>query len=189
MNRSYRPMTAQERRKPRPRLGLRAAWFSVSGASALEFAILAPILATLVLNVYDFTVYISRSMQVANAAQMGAQAVRETCDSANQPATKKCSFDAAVGAAIHGTSLGTSVVLNGAVTEAYYCVGTDGTLQNAGSVNNPPPANCSAFGGVGVTPGDYVKVSVEYPYSPLFPYSLAGFLPTPIRKSSMIRID
>ena len=50
------------------------------GASALEFAIFAGILAFGLLNTADVSIYIYKRMQVENATEMAAQAAWKACN-------------------------------------------------------------------------------------------------------------
>ena len=136
----------------------------------IEFALVAPILVLLLLNLFDFSSLIWSRMQTDYAAQMGAQAALKTCSGGTLPAISNCTgLNTAVTSAIHGTSLGSGVSLaSGYPTETYYCVsGTD--LQSVGTYSSPPsPFDCSSVGNPGVTPGDYIQVQVTYSYSPTF---------------------
>ena len=77
-------------------------------------------------------------------------------------------IECAITAAIQSMSLGTGVTLaSGYPQEGYYCVNTSGALQVVGSLSSKP-ANCSAAGNPGLTPGDYIQVAVTYNYTPLF---------------------
>jgi Flp pilus assembly protein TadG len=138
----------------------------------IEFAIIAPILVVLIMNILDFSRLIWAHMQVDYSAQMGAQAAYKECSTGSQlPATSSCpNLNTKVTSAIQATSLGTAVALaSGNPTETYYCVsGT--TLQSVGSYSSPPsPFNCSAAGSASTTPGDYIGVAVTYSYAPTFP--------------------
>jgi Flp pilus assembly protein TadG len=161
-----------------------------SGVAALELAVIAPVLTLLVSNLYDFGAYISDRMQVANAGQIGAQAVWQTCDPSQQPATTQCSgLTSAVTAAVQSTSLGNQVSLAaGSPTEGYYCINSSSVLQYMSSVSSKP-ADCSGAGMAGVQPGDYITVQVTYPFAAQFPLSIASTLPTPIVMTSMVRIN
>lgn len=133
---------------------------------AIEFALLAPILIILLMNIMDFSRLIWARMEVDNAARMGAQAAFKSCSTGTLPATANCSaLNTVVTTAIQATSLGTAVSLtSGYPAENYYCIsGT--TLQQ---VSSPPPSNCSAYGNASVSPGDYIEVDVTYSYSPVF---------------------
>jgi len=140
------------------------------GNALIEFGLVAPILVTLLLNLYDFSVLLWAAMQTDYAAQMGAQAAVKSCAGGTLPAISNCSgLSAAVTTAIHGTSLGGGVSLaSGFPTETYYCVsGT--TLQSVGAYSSPPsPFDCSTAGNSAVIPGDYVTVRVNYSYTPEF---------------------
>jgi Flp pilus assembly protein TadG len=145
-----------------------------------------------VFNAIDVGVYAYKRMQVANAAQVAAQAAWTTCSDTSTmlPATVNCSgLNNAVTAAIQSTALGSAVSLaSGYPAEGYYCVGPSGSLQSVGNVSNKP-ANCSAAGNPNTSPGDYIQVSVTYPYTPLFPVSVMGALnSTSISMTSWMRL-
>jgi Flp pilus assembly protein TadG len=161
-----------------------------SGVAALELAVTVPILMLLVSNLYDFGAYIVDRMQVANAGQIGAQAVWQTCDPSQQPATTQCpNMMSALTSAVQSTSLGNNVSLApGSPTEAYYCINSSGVLQFMGN-SSSRPADCSGAGMASAQPGDYITVQVSYTYSAQFPLSLASTLPTPIVMTSTVRID
>jgi Flp pilus assembly protein TadG len=141
------------------------------GIAAVEFSLTGVFVIVGILNAVDVGLYEFRRMQVENAAQVGAQAAWKACydTSAMLPATTKCSgLNDAITAAIQSTSLGTAVSLTaGYPTEGYYCVDTSRMLQSVGDLSNKP-ANCSDAGNSSTLPGDYVQVSVSYPYAPLF---------------------
>ena len=151
--------------------GAVAGWFACDAGNALiEFALVAPILVLLLLNLFDFSSLIWARMQTDYAAQMGAQAALKTCAGGTLPAISNCAgLNTAIANAIHGTSLGNGVsVTSGYPTETYYCV--SGTaLQSVGTYSSPPsPFDCSAAGNSAVVPGDYVTVQVSYTYTPTF---------------------
>src|SRR5260221_2608894 len=80
------------------------------GTAAIEFAVIAGFLSIAMLNLADVATYAYQQMQVANAAQMGAQAAWKTCDQSKLPATTNCpALTSAVSAAIRGTSLADSI--------------------------------------------------------------------------------
>lgn len=140
------------------------------GNTMIEFALIAPILVLLIVNILDFTMIIWDQMETDYSAQMGAQAAYKTCSTRTLPATPNCpGLTTTITTAIQSTTLGTGVSLAaGSPSETYYCVsGT--TLQSVGSYSSPPsPFDCSAAGNAGVTPGDYIEVDVTYAYSPIF---------------------
>jgi Flp pilus assembly protein TadG len=139
------------------------------GNVMIEFAFVAPILVVLIVNILDFSRLIWARMEVDFSAKMGTQAAYKTCSTGTPPAKNNCgSLNAAVTSAIQSTSLGTGVTLtSGYPTETYYCVsGT--TLQSVAAYPSTPPANCSAYGGATVAPGDYIEVDVTYSFAPTF---------------------
>jgi Flp pilus assembly protein TadG len=147
------------------------------GAAAIEFAAVAMILVTILGNAVDFGVYEYRTMQVQEAAQVGAQSAWSVCNSPDKlPATQNCSgLNAAVTTAIQSTSLGTRAALaTGYPAEGYYCVNASGMLQSVGSLSSKP-SDCSAAGNANASPGDYVQIEVTTAYSPIFPgFSVVG---------------
>jgi Flp pilus assembly protein TadG len=161
------------------------------GVAGIEFALTGPLLALGLLNAVDVGYFIYQRMEVENAAEVGAQAAWKTCNNLKStmlPATVNCpTLQAVLTTAIQSTSLGTAVTLaSGYPAEGYYCVNSSNALQLQGSVSSPP-TTCST----GVTPGDYLQVSVTYPYQPLFPglisvMSVSGV--TSITKTTWMRL-
>jgi len=141
------------------------------GNVIVEFALVAPILLVMIINILDFSLLIWARMQVDYSAQMGAKAAYKECTTGSQlPAKSLCpNLNAKVTSAIQSTSLGTGVTLaTGFPSETYYCV-SGSTLQSVGSYSSPPsPFNCSAAGSASTTPGDYIEVDVTYSYGPTF---------------------
>ena len=140
------------------------------GNTMIEFALIAPVLVLLIMNILDFTMIVWDQMETDYSAQMAAQAAYKTCSTGTLPAKSNCAgLTTAITTAIQSTSLGNAVSqAAGSPSETYYCVsGT--TLQSVGSYSSPPsPFDCSAAGNAGVTPGDYIEVDVTYAYSPIF---------------------
>jgi len=104
---------------------------SEAGNALIEFALVAPILALLLLNLFDFSSLIWATMETDYSAQVGAQAAVKACAGGSLPAVSNCAgLTTAVTNAIHGTSLGSAVSLaSGYPTETYYCV--SGTTLSA----------------------------------------------------------
>jgi Flp pilus assembly protein TadG len=160
------------------------------GVAAIEFAFFGGLLCFATLNVVDISRYIVQQMQVANAAQMGAQAAWKTCILSQLPATTNCSgLAAAVTNSVQSTSLGTSITLQpGSPSEGYYCVNASNALEYMSDVDNKP-TDCSAAGMPGLQPGDYISVQTTFAYAPLFPgITVAGKFPTPIAKTALMRL-
>ena len=162
------------------------------GAATIEVALTTLFMAYSVMNVADISIYAYTRMQVQNAAQMGAQAVYEACDSKSLPATSKCAgMNAAVTRGIQSTALGTSVTLkSGSPAEGYYCINSSSSLQYMSSYSNKP-ADCSGAGMPGLKPGDYIKVETTYTYSPVFPgdTTVGSLMTTPITATALVRLQ
>jgi len=160
------------------------------GVAAIEFGLFFILLALAFVNVTDVSIYIYQRMQAENATQVGAQAAFKTCDSTQLPATVNCpGLTNAVQAAIHSTSLGTSVALaSGFPTEGYYCINASNALQYVSSVA-AKPADCTAAGTPALQPGDYIQVQTTFPYTPIFPgLSISSTFPTPINRTAIMRL-
>ena len=160
------------------------------GVAAIEFAMIATVLAAGIVNAADIAIYLIERLQVENATEMGAQAAWQTCDLTHIPATTNCSgLSSAVTAAIHRTSLGNRIALiSGSPSEGYYCVNSSGSLQYVSSVSQKP-SDCSAAGTPSNLPADYMKVDTTYTYAPLFPgISVGGLFVTPILRTAWMRM-
>jgi Flp pilus assembly protein TadG len=148
------------------------------GLAAVEFAVVAMLLVVILGNAVDFGVYQYRTMQVQDAAQVGAQTAWSVCNTPSLlPATQNCSgLNAAVTTAIQSTSLGTRATLaSGYPAEGYYCVNSNGVLESVGSLSSKP-ADCSAAGNASTSPGDYIQIAVTTAYAPIFPgFSVIAF--------------
>jgi Flp pilus assembly protein TadG len=165
------------------------------GVSAIEFSLFAGMLAFALLNTADISIYIYHRMELENAAQMGAQAAWQTCNPnatpTQLPATTNCpSLMTAITSAVQSTSLGTTVSLqSGSPAEGYYCVNSSNALQYVSDVSSKP-ADCTAAGMPSLQPADYIQVTAQFAYAPLFPgATVAGVFTTPITKTAMMRLD
>lgn len=169
---------------------LRALRQDTGGVAAVEFALIGTFLCVGMLNVVDVAAYAYQQMEVANAAEMGAQAAWQTCDQTMLPATTACAgLTSAVTAAIQSTALGQSVTLvSGSPSEGYYCLNSSNALQRVSDITSKP-SDCSATGEAGVSPGDYIQVQVTYTYAPLFlDITVASLLATPIVETAFMRL-
>ena len=168
------------------------------GAAAAEFALVLALLTIPLLNVLDLGLYAWERIQVNNAAQMGAQAARTTCSYNNQPATIYCpSLNSAVQTAVQSTSLGSTGVTS-STAEHYYCV-VGGSLVWVWDParGSQPPSDCSQKDGNGQSiggsasdrPGDYVLITVNHTYTPVFSnVSIASVLTSPISRTAWMRL-
>ena len=164
------------------------------GVAAIEFAFFATLLSLGLLNTADVGIYIYKRMELENAAQTAAELVLQYCNTANNtlPATTNCpSLTSYITNAIQATSLGNQVTLaSGSPAEGYYCVNSANALQYVSSVSNPPPADCTAAGTPSLQPADYIQITAQYAYAPLFPgITVASAFTTPITKTSLMRLD
>ncbi len=185
--------------------GVVAGLRSSRGAAAAEFAILVPFLTLPMLSVVDLGYYAYQTMQVGNAALIGAEEARSICNAGTKlPATgTTCpGFQAYETTAIHSTSLGSHVApVSGYPIEAYYCTLTTGAMQQVGTPGTfgsppaqPSPDTCDAVTNHsvanGVAPSDYIQVQVTYTYTSVFPgMSVAALLPSTIIKTSWSRLQ
>ncbi|HEY6018537.1 MAG TPA: TadE/TadG family type IV pilus assembly protein [Candidatus Paceibacterota bacterium] len=164
------------------------------GASALEFAIFAGILAFAVLNTADISIYIYKRMQLENATEMAVQAAWKACDPSlgYLPATTSCpNLTTTITQAAQSTTLGPQVTIQGgSPVEGYYCLNSSGALQYVAAATSNPPSDCSSTGVPDMTPADYIQITTTYSYVPLFPgVTVAGVFTTPITKTGMMRLN
>jgi Flp pilus assembly protein TadG len=161
------------------------------GAAAAEFALVLTLLAIPILNVVDFSLYAWNRMQLDNAAQIAVQAAWATCIPPTfLPATSNCpGMSAAVTTAAQSTSLGAGVTVS-STTENYYCVNTvTNALVTVGTFPGTKPSDCSAVGSASDSPGDYLKVTVSYAYTPVFPgVTIVSLLTTPVVREAWMRL-
>lgn len=174
--------------------GLAAFWSHQRGASALEFAIFAAVLAFAMLNTADVSIYIYKRMEVENASEMAVQAAWKACDPLKGyvPATANCpDLATTITAAAQSTSLGNQVSIQaGSPSEGYYCLNSSGALQYVAAATSSPPSDCSETGVPTMTPADYIRITTTFSYLPLFPgLTVAGAFSTPITRTSMMRLN
>src|ERR1700740_2895004 len=143
---SWRTANAPRRASPsrRPRWPAAASWCSEmrrllrhflgdeGGAAAVEMAAVGSLFIIGAMSAADIGRYAYQTSEVNAAAQAGAQAALVTCDVEQPPAPINCpGLNAAVTTAIQATGLAADVTLDGAITEAYYCLDTNNVLQKA----------------------------------------------------------
>ncbi len=171
------------------------------GAAALEFALVVGLMTLPALNIVDLAVYAFDEMQTHNAAEMAAEAAFNDCNTGSYlPAMSKCtatnsqfkiSFDNVVASGLKETTLGNSVSLN-SDSEGYYCSTTSNTLVGP-MANTIQTCGASGFGNIAdgnAPPGDYVLVTAQYTYTPIFHgMTVTSLLPSTITKTVWIRME
>jgi Flp pilus assembly protein TadG len=159
------------------------------GVAAVEMALVTGVLTVAVFNAVEVGRYAYVLTEVGQATQVGAQAAYVACDSQHVPATQNCpGLNAAVTTAIQGTSLGSQVSLNGAISEAYYCINSSNALVYASDLASKP-ADCSAYGNPGLAPVLYLQVHTAYTYAPIFNgFTIGNTFPTSVRKTTWMRM-
>ncbi|WP_312162152.1 TadE/TadG family type IV pilus assembly protein [Phenylobacterium sp.] len=180
---------------------LTAFWRETRGAAAAEFVLWLALLTLPLLNAVDLGIYVFQKMQVQMAAQAATHAVWRACDApAKLPAVTNCTgLAATIQTAAQSTSLGSQItVVAGSPTEGYYCVDGAGALQVVGvagtigsAPTRPTPFTCATrITGSTTAPGDYVQVTVSFPYQPVFDQvSMANLLTTPITHTAWMRLN
>jgi len=159
------------------------------GVAAVETALITGVFAVALFNAIEVGRYAYILMEAEQATQAGAEAALMTCDSQHVPATTGCpGLNTAVTAAIHGTSLGSNVALNGAITEGYYCLNASNVLVLASDTSSRP-ADCSAFGNGALSPVLYLQVHTTYTYAPIFTgLTIGQNFPTSVQKTAWMRM-
>ncbi len=128
-----------------------------AGASAVEFALVLPVLVGMMIPTADLGLGFYAQMRVQNAAQAGAEyaIVHGWNNGANVTAIE--------GAVTSATSLA-SISASPAPTQACGCA----------SGTSITPTDCASLCPNGATPGSYVTVSAQSAYAPLIPYPVIG---------------
>ena len=165
------------------------------GAAAAELALWATALMVPVLSIADLAFYTYQKMQVEMASQAGAGASWRVCNTSTlMPATANCTgLSAAVTTAVQSTSLATAVTAT--IAEGWYCVNGSSALVligSAGTIGTPLTAtrpDCSSVGAPTVLAGEYMRVTTSYTFTaPYTGVSMASLLPSPITKTSWMRL-
>lgn len=138
-----------------------------SGTSAVEFAFIAPVLATMLIGTVDFSLWMSNQMRVGNAARAGAEyAVVNGYNSVK------------ISAAIVGATGGPAICANPTPKQSCGCPnGTTGITA----------ATCGSTCANGATAGTYVTSSAEASHSLIFPWP-GVTNPITLKASTTVRI-
>lgn len=153
-----------------------------SGAAAVEFGLIMPLLAGILLPMADLGMGAYDKMRVQNAAAAGAQYALEHGFTSSAITT----------AAQEATSLGSNVTLSSDPAEVCYCINS-GVLGPPHGDSTPPAPPCVASSCTdGSTPGTYVTVNTSYSYAPMVAFSVPGLsIPSSITLtgSATVRIN
>lgn len=133
--------------------------------TALEFALIAPVLCTFILGLIDLGLGFEAQMSVSQAAQAGTYyALLNGYDSAK------------INSAIQNAS--NSNGISGSSAQSCGCPSAGGAVSSA-----PCGSSCPS----GQTAGSYVTVSTQYSYSTILPYP--GFpSPMTLNATSLVRV-
>lgn len=162
-----------------------------SGLAGIEFALASTALTVGLLNGLEVARWSFQKMELANAVHTATLAAWNACDTQHLPAKTKCTsaLATAVSNGLSQTSLGT---LTGTTSEGYYCVNTSGVLQKIANYDaTTKPADCTLAGDSSRAPGDYVVVTANYTYTPLFGQSLTvgSLLTSNLTSTGYIRLQ
>ncbi|OIQ97896.1 TadE-like protein [mine drainage metagenome] len=146
---------------------LRRLWRDCRGVSAVEFALVAPVLVTMLLGVGDYGHGFTCLIQLRNAVQAGASYCMHNGAGA-------CTQSAVAGVVAAATPLAVPSG-NVALTLTYGC--TTGSGITYQSADTP---NCSG----GVTPGEYAEISASYDY-----VTTLGGVSIPLTSQTEVRLQ
>jgi Flp pilus assembly protein TadG len=135
------------------------------GAASVEFALLLPLLVTLVVGIIDYAQLAYQSMEVAAAAQAGA-------DYALHNGYNASGIQGAVTAAT-----GLTVTATPAPQLATACVSGGAIVATAAST-------CASGG----APGSYVTVAAQATFTPILAWASFG-MPSTLSAQAMVRIS
>jgi Flp pilus assembly protein TadG len=135
---------------------LRSFWRERKATSAIELALVLPLVAGMIVPLTDLGMGAYTKMQVQNAAQAGADYALKNAGSG---------FNATnIGTAVTSATSLSGVTADPTPTESCACVG--GTPAVITNTTAPPCVTGCASGSEGV----YVTVNAQASYTPLFPY-------------------
>lgn len=140
------------------------------GASAVEFALIAPVLLLMLMGLIDGSQYIVQSMQVRAAAQAGA-------DFAQRHGFNPAAITAAVQGATSLPTSGANALAVSTPVQATQCLDSTGKLAAATGPTCP----------AGGPAGTFVAVNVQKPFTPLMAWPGLSF--AQIRAQSTVRIQ
>jgi len=140
----------------RPRRGLGAFWKERKATSAIELALILPVIAAIIVPLTDLGMAAYTKMEVQNAAQAGADYALKNAQSGFNSTNISTAVTSATG--LSGVSA------SPAPSESCACVG--GTPAVITNTTAPPCVTGCGSGNEGV----YVSVSAQASYTPLFPY-------------------
>jgi Flp pilus assembly protein TadG len=146
--------------------GLKALARARSGAAGVEFALLLPALVLLLMGMFDYGALAYQTMQVAAAAHAGADYALHS----------GWNLTAVQSAVTNATTLA-SVSATPAPTLSQGCI-TNGSLVITTGTSCPS----------GGTPGSYVVINAQAPFSPLVTWSALA-LPSTITAKAVVRIQ
>lgn len=147
----------------------------LSGVSAVEFALIAPVLLVMVLGMADLGRYYFSKMEVMGAVRAGAQYVILHGYDGSASATT-----AVTSVIQNATSAGSGIAVDGV---SQVCICSDGA--------NPSPNTCAGTCNAGETLWEYAQISASYSFTPMFwPDWIMGSFPGgDLGKSIMVRVN
>lgn len=159
------------------------------GVAAVEMALVGSLLAVALMNVAEVGRYAYLAMEVNAAAQAGAQAALVKCDPGETPVTINCpEAEDAIETAITGTSLREQVTLRDAVDEDWFCLNSEGALQEMSPADSKP-TDCADAGVPGGRPALYLRLRTAFTYEAMFPgLTIVQALPETIERSAIMRL-
>ena len=157
------------------------------GVSAIEFAIIAPMVALLVIGVMDIASGLWEQMQVSNAAQAGAFYASLNGWNATTSAVES--------AVTNATTLTVTSQLSSSTSSACQTTATTTAFSQTiwcgcpNTSSGPSSATCGATCSDGSEAGHYVTVCAQAPYSAIGGLTIPGItLPTTLTGTSYARI-
>lgn len=161
------------------------------GAAVVEFAFLCPLLILLLFGGIEIARYAYQKMLVENAVHAAAMDVWKACDPVHVPATSNCNVSGhdlmtAISTGLSSNPLLTSISLQGAPSEVFYCV--DSATGALVDVTATKPSKCTSYGNSNA-PGDYIIITASTKFGALFPaIGSGGIIPKTIQSTAYMRL-
>jgi Flp pilus assembly protein TadG len=155
---------------------MRRVFFGERGAVTIEMALVAPVLALMIMGVADISNAYSQKLALEQGAQRAIEKIMQTTQGETVDDTIKTEAVCQVNGTTTNTSTGvtscnTSPITTSDVTVTYRleCTDSDGTVHV--TTGAAAATDCAS----NQTQAQYVSVSVNGKYTPLFPVHFAGY--------------
>lgn len=150
-------------------------WSDKCGAAAIELALVAPILATMIIGVVDLSNAFSRKLALEQGAQRAIEKIMQTTGTSTVQGTLKDEAICQVNGVDANGTCNTSPITDSDVTVTWRleCVDAGGTRTSQSSTNSTTYDGFTCASGT-VREVRYIEIELTDKYAPLFPIHYFG---------------